>query len=232
MTTAALATLRAELAALQGRRSVASAPAIGLGTAAVDSLLPGGGLRLDALHEIVGDAAATGFLAGILGRMRHRRGLIVWCGERHGWQEGGLPYPPALLAFGVPAERLLLVEVDRMADLMRAVEDSLRSRAAMAVVAENMGLDLTASRRLQLAAEAAETPVFALRRSQGARIPPTVAATRWTVAPDAGSRWQVRLERCRGTDGAGRQWCLEWNDATLCFDLAAALADRSGAAAE
>jgi len=232
MTTAALASLRAELAVLQGRRPAASAPAIGLGIEALDSLLPGGGLRLDALHEIVGDAAATGFLAGILARMRRRPGLIVWCGERHGWQEGGLPYPPALAAFGMPAERLLLVEVDRMPELMRAVEDSLRSRAAMAVVAENMGLDLTASRRLQLAAEAAETPVFALRRSQAVRIPPTAAATRWTVGPRPDGHWQVGLERCRGGQAAGRQWCLEWNDATLCFDLAAALADRSGAAAE
>lgn len=232
MTTTALASLRAELAVLQGRRPTASAPAIGLGLPAVDALLPGGGLRLDALHEVVGDAAATGFLAGILGRMRRRAGLVVWCGERHGWQEGGLPYPPALAAFGVPAERLLLVEVDRLTELMRAVEDSLRSRAAMAVVAENMGLDLTASRRLQLAAEAAETPVFALRRGAGTPIPPTAAATRWQVAPSPGGRWQVGLDRCRGGDAAGRQWCLEWNDATLCFDLAAALADRSGTAAE
>ncbi len=84
MTTAALAALRAKLAGLQGRRPAAAAPAIGLGAPAVDSLLPGGGLRLDALHEIVGDAAGTCFLAGILGRMRRRPGLIVWCGERHG----------------------------------------------------------------------------------------------------------------------------------------------------
>ncbi len=232
MTTAGLAALRAELAGLQGRRPAAAAPAIGLGVPAIDSLLPGGGLRLDALHEIVGDAAATGFLAGILGRMRRRPGLIVWCGERHGWQEGGLPYPPALAGFGVAVERLLLVEVDRGPELMRAVEDSLRSRAAMAVVAENMGLDLTASRRLQLAAEAAETPVFALRRDHGARIPPTAAATRWSIAASPGGRWQAGLDRCRGAEATGRQWCLEWNDATLCFDLAAALADRSGAAAE
>jgi len=230
--TTALASLRAELAALEGRRPAAAAPVVDLGAMAVDAVLPGGGLRLDALHEIAGDAAATGFLAGLLGRMRRRPGLLVWCGQRHGWQEGGLPYPPALARRGVPVERLLLVEVERPADLLRAIEDSLRSRAAMAVVAEDMALDLTASRRLQLAAEAAETPVFALRRGAEARIPPTAAATRWTVTAQPGGRCLARLDRCRGAQTAGRQWCLEWNDATLCFDLAAPLADRPGAAAE
>ena len=50
------------------------------GAAAIDAALPGGGLTLGALHEIVGaggdeedGAAAAGFAAGILAGSAHRR---------------------------------------------------------------------------------------------------------------------------------------------------------------
>ena len=103
----------------------------------------------------------------------------------------------------------------------------LRERGLAAVIGEVTRLGLTASRRLQLAAEASGVPTLALRRwwtvaERDLTGLPTAAATRWRIAPQASpappvpglgrARWQVDLLRCRG--GEPRSWILEACDAT------------------
>ncbi len=108
-------------------------------------------------------------------------------------------------------------------------------------------LTLTASRRLQLAAERSGVPAFALRRSRRHADPdlaaPNAAATRWRLAalpsapplpevpdvPGLGrTRWQPDLVRCRG--GEPRSWIVEECDAQGCLALVADLADVPAAA--
>ena len=103
-------------------------------------------------------------------------------------------------------------------------------------------LDLTAGRRLQLAAEAGGTTGLVLRRGN---IPQTgeggasAATTRWRIASAPGPAgpvprsqgpacWRVGLLRCRG--GRPGDWMVEWHDATGDLALAAALRDRPAAA--
>ena len=57
-----------------------------LGIAAIDRVLPGGGLAYGALHEILGTggdeedgALAAAFAAGIVGRAREGCGIVLWC---------------------------------------------------------------------------------------------------------------------------------------------------------
>jgi protein ImuA len=84
-------------------------------------------------------------------------------------------------------------------------------------------LDLTASRRLQLAAEAGGVTAFVLRRwrlvDRAARdaAQPIAAVTRWRIAslPAEGPagidlRWRVELTRCRG--GKPGSWIMEKAD--------------------
>src|SRR5436190_11215134 len=78
------------------------------GVAAIDRALPGGGLALGAVHEILGQggdeedgAAATGFSAAILARLG--AGPILWCLKRADL------YGPGLLAYGLDPSRLVLV---------------------------------------------------------------------------------------------------------------------------
>src|SRR5216683_6794930 len=61
------------------------------GVDAIDHALPGGGLALGAVHEIIGvggdeedGAAAAGFAAGILARLgpMSGRGPVLWCLRR------------------------------------------------------------------------------------------------------------------------------------------------------
>ncbi len=95
------------------------------------------------------------------------------------------------------------------------------------MLGEPQALDLTASRRLQLAAESSNTVGLVLSRASVA----TVAVTRWRVATAASggplaadsrdfglarARWQVELLRCRGAvapaeDGFGSWWVEEGN---------------------
>src|SRR6266568_932467 len=103
------------------------------GVAALDSALPGGGLALGAVHEILGQggdeedgAAATGFAAAILAR--RGAGPILWCLKRADL------YGPGLLAYGLDPSRLALVRAARDDDIAWAVEEGLRTPGLAAVV--------------------------------------------------------------------------------------------------
>ena len=236
-TSAVLSQLRQRIRGLERLEAASARAVLRFGLGSLDEALPWGGLPCGALHEVgstLGDAAAFGFAAALLGRLE---GLVLWCRRGRGGQETGAPYGPGLARFGLGPERLLLVQVATPAELFWAMEEGLRSGRLAAVVGEGVTPDLTASRRLQLAAE--EGGVLALLLPPPvATPPPSVALTRWRVAArpseaQAGGigrpAWQVSLWRCRG--GSPRDWSLEWDAEALRFHLAAVLADRPLAAA-
>ncbi|MEQ8268358.1 MAG: hypothetical protein RH982_14275 [Parvibaculum sp.] len=216
-----------------------------LGTAAIDEALPEGGLKLGALHEIAaatyGDmGAATGFLAALTALVHERSSLpVLWCEAGHSPFDMGRLYGPGLAAFGLDPARLVLVSPPRDNDCLWVMEEALRSHAFAAVVGEieasSPSLDLTATRRLQLAAEAAEMPVLLFtgyaKKAMGTA---SVAVSRWHVTaapsahvPYADERenlpglpcWDVSLVRSRG--GQPGQWLLEWNSAVRSFSVVA-----------
>jgi protein ImuA len=90
---------------------------------------------------------------------------------------------------------------------------------------ETKAYDLTASRRLNLAAKAARVPVFLLRHA--AAIVPSAAETRWSVkallsrpvAPQVPgpAAFEVSLLRHRGGDQA-KVWSVEWNSEDAGFE--------------
>jgi protein ImuA len=214
------------------------------GVAAIDRVLPGGGLARGALHEILGmggdeedGALAAAFAAGVLGRLARTGdgGTVLWCLPRSDL------YGPGLTAHGLDPARLVLVRVPRDAEILWAMEEGLRAPGIAAVVGEVGTLTAIASRRLQLAAERFGITAFLLRRwrdeGQAARERnlPNAAVTRWRIAalpsqplrgePEVGRpRWRVELLRCRGGEPAC--WEVEEADATGHVSLASALADR------
>lgn len=216
--------------------------ALEFGHPEIDDELPGGGLASGCLHELATapqDAAAYGLLAVLLGRLIGAAGVALWCGlKRPGPQQrsglAAVPYGPGLTRFGLPTERLILVRVAKPADLLWAMEEGLRSGRFAAVLGDGFAPDLTATRRLQLAAEAGGGTALLVFPATDSRNRLSAATTRWRIAalPAArsdGPRWQVSLERCRG--GGERTWTLEWSDEALRLHMPAALADRSLAAA-
>ena len=225
--------LREALGRLE-RGGSAPRPALALGIPAVDTAL-GGGLATGCLHEVLagpdggsGDAAATGFGLALLARLLGGDTRpALWCARRIDL------YGPGLAAFGLDPGRLILLEAAKPAELLWAMEEGLRCPGLAAVVAELDGLDLTAGRRLQLAAEAGGATGLVLGRRAGGA---SAATRRWRVTPrpaagmaaGGSARWHVELLRCRG--GRPRDWEMEWHDGTGDLALAAALRDRPAAA--
>ena len=156
----ALSELRERIGRLECRGR--SRKALPFGVRAVDRHLPGGGLALDALHEVMETgaasehaAAATLFIAGILAR---NKGPVLWCVRRRDL------FAPALAAVGLHPDRVIYAETHREAEVLAAAEEGLRHKGLAGVVAEVARLGLTASRRLQLAAEESGVPALILRR--------------------------------------------------------------------
>ena len=239
-----IATLRAQVAAIERGPGAAAAPRLPFGISRLDAHLPGQGLALGAVHELFAGgpavehgAAPALFAASVLAR---RPGPVLWIAAR------GDLYPPALARAGLDPARLVLVHARHGA--LRAAEEGLRHPGLAGVVCEHEGrLGLVASRRLQLAAEAAGVLGFVLRRAprdDPALRAPSAAATRWRItslpsppplphAPDVPGLgrplWRLELLRCRGADAAS--FVVECPDAQGRLAVPAHMADRPPAPA-
>ncbi|MEP4885555.1 MAG: hypothetical protein ABJ215_04220, partial [Alphaproteobacteria bacterium] len=161
--------------------------------------------------------------AALAGKAQHTRARpIVWIAPRTGPRES--LYAPGLAGFGLDPSDLIAVRVppggDFAATALWAMEEALRAPTVGLVCAEIEAMDLTASRRLQLAAETGGGMGLLLRRDLAA-LPPTASVSRWRIAALPGGppeysnlpgavRWQADLLRARG--GRPRSWQLEWRD--------------------
>ncbi len=240
---ALLAHLRARIHALEMGSEVAAIAATPLGFAVLDETLPWGGLPRGGVHEVesatatpAAVAAASGFAAALMARLIAGHGPALWCLTRADL------YAPGLHAFGLDPARVIMVRAGHPEQALWVLEESLRAGRLGAVLGEVGALDLTAGRRLQLAAQASGTPCLLLHGhcDSGRGVGSSVALTRWRVAPRPAAgrdgqdglgwpRWQVERVRCRGTAGA-QSWQVDWCYETHCFALAAPLADRSNGA--
>jgi protein ImuA len=208
---AALARLRDTLAGLATR-----APTGGTGTPIpvfADPSLIGAGLARGALHEVCAATPGSGVaFAAIL--LAHCGGQVLWISTE---QESNLVWPPGLIPFGLAPENLILARAARWPEALWAMEEALRCPAlggAVLMVGAGQGLDLTATRRLHLAAEAGG--VFGLLLRPDGAAGASAARTRWHIAPlssDAAPRWRLTLLRQRGGAPAG-PWNVSFEAAT------------------
>lgn len=228
-----------------GARPSGSIPTLPFGVREIDAALPSGGLALGAVHEVYGGgadlihgAAAVAFIGGILARTK---GPIIWVLDRKDL------FAPALAGVGVHLDRVIYVEAGDSKTTLLVIEEALRYVGLAGVVGEISGkVGLTASRRLQLAAEGSGALGLLLRRprrlGQDDTDDPTAARTRWRVkAMPSGpalpwspttpglvrARWRLELLRCRG--GEPRTFEIGACDAQGRLGLPADLADRSAA---
>jgi protein ImuA len=177
--------------------------------------LPLAGLARGGLHELrtASPGAGAGFAAVLLGLAG---GTVLWIA---GGENRTMPWPPGLLRCGLPPERLILLRADRPEDALWAMEEALRCPALGGVLLSldakrEAMLTLTATRRLQLAAEAGGGLGLLLRPERSARSSQSVALTRWQVEPDgyglpSDPCWRLTLLRARGARPGG-PWRLRW----------------------
>ncbi len=240
--TTSIAELRQWLARAEMHERVGRA-CLPFGVDELDCRLPGGGLALGHLHEVIEAgptseyaSLATLFVAGILTRLA---GPVLWC------LRGRDLFAPALARIGLHPDRVIYCETWKDRDVLPTMEEGLRCKGLAGVVGEVNKLSLTASRRLQLCASESGVTALAIRRWRNAAEKcaseqPIAAATRWRVSPSPSigpgfeglrrQRWHVELLRVRG--GEAHSWVLEACDAQGRLALPAALADRPAAAEE
>lgn len=195
------------------------------------------GLAAAQLHELYvaeqGDAASgAGF--GIAQALAADAVPMLWIRTEASERQGGRLHAAGLAELGLDAARLVLVVVADEAALLRAAADAARCTGLGTLLIESWGrapgLDLTATRRLMLAAETSGVTVLSLR--VGAEQTPSAAATRWGVASVASTAleanapgmpaFDIELLRRRGGP-PGARWRVEWNrDAKCFFPLASA----------
>lgn len=205
----ALEELRDRIAHLE-RGHMREAAVLPFGVPEIDQRLPGGGIVIGALHEIAGGgtgtvdgAAAALFAAGIAARSK---GKVLWCLTRPDL------FAPAVSQAGLHPDRVIYCEADREEDVLASMEEGLSFGGLAAVVGELVRLPMTASRRLQLAAEKTGTLALAVRRwrrqtEAGDYGNPTASTTRWRISvlpsealPTAGvgrARWLAELIRVK-----------------------------------
>jgi protein ImuA len=142
---------------------------------------------------------------------RARGGQVLWCVTRQDL------FAPAIAQAGLLPDRVIYVDAGDEPSVLACFEEALRHGGLGAVVAEVATLSMTASRRLQLAAEGSGAIGIAIRRwrrqtEAAAFGHPTAAVTRWRVSalpstplpvPGVGRpRWRLELIRCRAGESA------------------------------
>jgi protein ImuA len=204
---------------------------LAIGASAVDARLQGGIVQ-NGLHEFFGaekaDAVAAAAFALMLA-LRLPEPRIFWISGDKERQASGRLYPPGLAEMGGDPAKMLLVQAADLKDALRAAADSIRSKAAGAVILEAQGnarlIDLTSTRRLALAA--AEAGVLALLVRADAVPMPSAASTRWQIKsapsvplPGNAPGWatfDISLLRHRG-GAAPFDARVTWDHATRTFN--------------
>src|SRR5258705_11885065 len=166
--TSTLATLRGNIERIETHGDGHALNRVALGHAGADAMLHGG-LAVAAVHEVFSEghqgAAATGFIAGLVGRITPRRPL-VWVRQDFAEIESGALSMSGFCELGLDPRLVVTGRGPDAETALRATADALACDALGAVVLEVWGetaqLDLVASRTLTLAAHASAVTALLL----------------------------------------------------------------------
>lgn len=218
-----LASLRGRIERIEAAAEAHAPNKIALGHAGADAALRGG-LAAASVHEVFAEghqsAAATGFIAGLAGRVTARRPL-VWVRQDFSEIESGALSMSGFCELGLDPRALVTVRAPDVDAALRTTADALACDALGAVVLEVWGqprqLDLVASRKLTLATQASGVTALLLRLA--APPLPSTAETRWIVraahSPPTAPwhAWGAPMfdaELVRNRHGPVGRWIMEW----------------------
>lgn len=224
---ATLSCLRQAVAKIEGQETdlgVASPP-FAFGIRVIDEVLQGG-LLSASLHEIapatVRDfGAATGFAFALAARAAKSGGDTLCIQTDFAAIESGDIYGPGCDLFGLQTKQLLILKVSHPLDALWAMEEALKCRALASVIVElpheGPVADLTATRRLTLAAREGGSLGFLLRHRPSSLT--GSVETRWEVAavpsrPDQFGglgRTAFVLSLTKNRHGPAGRWPVVWN---------------------
>lgn len=161
------------------------------GFAALDRVLPGGGWPLGAISEVLHPGPGVGEVSlalPLLARTTSAGRPAAWVAPPT------LPHAPRLAAAGIRLEHLHVVETGSATEALLSAE--LLLRAGGVVLLWIAACETQALRRLQLAAEAGDTGLIALRPDRyAAQATPSALRLRIWREPGASG---IEVLKCRG----------------------------------
>jgi len=209
--------LKREILPLEGLGAHRPGIAMGLDMVFMDEVFPQGHFPLGAVHELISEgaeaaASTAGFTAAVVSGLMKTGGPAVWIGH------SPILFPPALKAFGIQPDQVIVIDLKKEKDILWAMEETLKCPVLSAVIGELPELSFTHSRRFQLAVEQSKTTGFILRSNPGTETPNACIA-RWNIkpllsCPEDGlpgighPRWQIDLLKIR--NGRPHSWIVEW----------------------
>ena len=183
----------------------------------MEQAFPTGTFPLGAIHEFISNdveqaAASTGFISCLIGQLMQQKGPCLWVSI------GNRLFPPSLGRFGIAPHRIIFINLEQEKDALWVIEEALKCSSLAAVVGEIRDLDLTASRRLQLAVEQSRVTGF-LHRYRPRRAQHLACVSRWQIRPLSSHldgklpgigrpTWLVELQKIR--NGKPGTWQIEW----------------------
>ena len=208
--------LKKDILALQGFRPLVDARyKIDLGT--INHAFPNSTFPLGVNHEFICNhaedlTASSGFITGILSTLLQKGGAVAWISSSH------VIFPPALVSFGIEPSQVIFIRLHHQKEILWATEEALKCEGLTGVVGELSSIDLTVSRRLQLASEQSRVTGFLLRYPPK-QLNTTACVCRWQIhslksetadgLPGVGfPRWAIELLKVR--NGKPGRWQLEW----------------------
>ena len=184
-----------------------------------------GGLGLGELHELSPFAPFhSGALLGFalaLATLVPRDAPVVWVQQDFAALETGALYGLGCDLFGLTSSRLLVVRTATPRDTLWAMEEAVKTSGIAAVIGElaqeGQAADLTATRRLSLAAQQGGGLCLLLRQQEFSQ--PSAAATRWIIAATPGATdgfgglgcTAFRLSLTKNRRGPCGSWVLQWD---------------------
>lgn len=181
----------------RGGQLSANPAAITTGFEQLDEHLPGGGWPRAGLAECLLGTAGVGELRLLLPLIRsltrEQARWVAWVAPPF------LPYAPALEASGVDISRILLIHPRTHQEALWALERASRSGTCSLVLAwlDERQLQLTDTRRVQLAARQGQT-LACLFRPEQAAANPSMAQLRLAVKPAQPGHLNVDICKRRG----------------------------------
>src|SRR3569623_1141175 len=231
----ALATLRNRIERIETSETAHRRDRVALGHGEADAALQGG-LARAAIHEVFCQGPqgtpATGFIAGLAGRICARRPLR-WVRQDFSEVETGALSMSGRAELGLDPRALVTVRAADVESALRTSADALACDALGVVVLELWGetrqFDLVASRKLTLAAQVSGATGLLLRMA--ANPLPSTAETRGMLRaahspPGSGwSAWGAPVfdaELVRNRHGPVGRWIMEWKCDECLFNKPAA----------
>ncbi|MGB7184109.1 MAG: translesion DNA synthesis-associated protein ImuA [Burkholderiaceae bacterium] len=166
------------------------------GFAKLNTELPGNGWPIGMLTELITREAGIGelrLLVPLLRQLTRERQVVILLAPPM------VPYAPALASFGIDLDYLIVIQAVNAADRLWAVEQTLRSASFGCLLAwlPQKRTRPEHLRRLQLAAQTANGPVFLFRQLQ-AQFETSPAPLRLLLLPRANEQLSVQVLKRRG----------------------------------